>query len=406
MKVCILTQTFPKFEGDGTAAFMRSLVDGLKILGCKVIVVTPFVQGLKPKSFPYKIFPYKYIWPSFLHSLGYSNTLKEGMKLKPSAYFLSPFLFFSAMIKLYRVCKEEKVDIVSAHWILPNGFIAACVCGLLGIPYIVSLPGSDVYMAKKNKLFVEMARFAANRAAAIVADSPQFMEELEKLGTRIKKKRIISYPVNLRELKSTSGYQDIRKSLGIKERDIILLAVGRLIEKKGFKYLIEALLKVNDSRIKLIIVGDGDLKQSLENLAFKTGLINNIFFVGAKNRKELINYYQLTDVFVNSSIQDSKGNIDDRPVSLIEAMAFAKPVIATNFSGIKLTVKNGQSGILVKEKNIEAFSNAIKKLATNRRLRQEMGAKGKEIIAADFTIEKIGEKYVSLFKEYIPIEKN
>lgn len=404
MRICIVTHTFPKNLNDTTAAFMHPLVLGLKSLGNEVVVLTPYHRELRTSDFPYKIVTYKYIWPDFLHVLGYSQTLKDGTILRFYTYLLAPLLYFFGFFALLRILAKEKFDIISCHWILPNGFIAYLASRFIKVPYTVSLAGSDVYIANKNFLFSFMARICARKASAICADSPRYADELRRTGVKLGKVNIINYPVNISKVKvSPKGIQNLRKKLELPKDAIILLAVGRLIYKKGFDYLLKALptLVRKNRNIILLIVGDGDLRRRLEELTLKLGLENHVRFVGSVQRGEIFSYYNLADVFVMPSIEDDYGNIDDRPVALLEAIACGKPVIATNFPGNALSIKEGESGFLVPQKDVKSLEYAIISLIESKDLRISMGRKASELANKDFGIKTIGEKYSAIFRKFV-----
>lgn len=404
MKICIVTHTFPKHLNDTTAAFMHPLVLGIASMGNEVVVLTPYHRELRTSDFPYKIVTYKYIWPDFLHVLGYSQTLKEGTIFRFYTYLLAPLLYFFGFFALLRILVKEKFDIISTHWILPNGFIAYLVSKFIKIPYTVSLAGSDVYVANKNFLFSFMARICAKKASAICADSPRYADELRRTGFSVNKVNIINYPVDTSKVKvSPQDVQNLRKKLELPKDAIILLAVGRLIYKKGFEYLLKALptLVRKKGNIILLIVGDGDLRHRLEELTLKLGLKNHVRFVGSVQRGEIFSYYNLADVFVMPSIEDDYGNIDDRPVALLEALACGKAVVATNFPGNALSIKNSVSGFLVPQKDVKSLEFAITDLIESKRLRVRMGHKASQLANKNFGIKTIGEKYNAIFRSIV-----
>lgn len=404
MKICLLTHTFPRYKADTVAAFMHPFVLSLKKKGNEVVVLTPFNVNLRPSEFPYRIITYKYFWPDRLHLLGYSQTLKGGTNFKSYTFILAPFLFLFGFLALLKLLKKERFDIISAHWILPNGFIAFLASKITGVAYTISLPGSDVYVANKNPIFAFLARTAAYDSSAIVADSPIYLKELSKTGIKINKSHVIPYPVDISKLKTGNLAKiKLRKKLGIEKDTSIILTVGRLIHKKGFNYLLEALLQIlkKQRRIILLIVGDGDLRTNWERLARKLEIENIVKFVGNVEREEIPSYYSLADIFVMPSIKDKEGNIDDRPVALLEAIATGLPVVATNFSGNALSVKNGINGFLVPQKNPNAIANSILKIITSKNLMDIMGKKSRVLAKEQFSLDVVGTKYIVLFKEII-----
>lgn len=404
MKICILTHTFPKYKNDTTAAFMHPFVLGLIKRGNDVVVVTPFHPKLRINEFPYRIFTYKYIWPNSLHRLGYSQTLSEGTRFKLETYILAPFLYLFGCIVLIRLLRRERFDIISCHWILPNGFIAYVASKIVGIAYAVTLAGSDVYVANKNIVFSKMARLAGEGASAICSDSPQYVKELKKTGIKIKNNYIIPYPVDTSRLKvSTSDVRELRRKLHIPLSSLVLLSVGRLVHKKGFRYLLLAFSEVLRKRsdVVLIIVGEGDLHRKLEEEAVSLGIDEHIKFVGNVDRNKIVAYYNLADLYVMASIRDDEGNIDDRPVALLEAIACGKPTISTNFPGNSLSIKHGKSGFLVSQKRPNELASSILELATSKALRDQMSKEALKIAREELSLIQVGRKYHSIFKNIV-----
>lgn len=399
-----MTHTFPKYPNDTTAAFMHPFVMGLVRAENSITVLTPFHTQLKAEDFPYKIITYKYIWPKVLHRLGYSQTLAGGTRFKLETYLLSPLLFIFGFIALFKTIKKEKFDVVSAHWILPNGFISYLATKFIHIPYTVTLAGSDVYVSNKNKLFSFMAKKAAENANVVLADSPTYVNQLKKTGAHVKNYSIIPYPVDTSMLKiNLGGVSTLRNELNLKQDTITLLGVGRLVYKKGFKYLLKAFSKVTKKHkeVILIIVGVGDLENELKELTKSLHIESFVKFVGNIKRDKIVAFYNLADIFIMPSVVDEGGNIDDRPVALLEAIACGKPVIATNFPGNALSIKDSISGFLVPQKDVKSLEHAIILLIESKGLRMRMGKEASKLASKNFGIKTIGEKYSSLFKDIV-----
>ena len=398
MKILILTHTFPKYPRDSTAAFMHPLVMGLMAAGDDVTVLTPFHRELTPGAFPYPIVTYKYIWPEKFHVLGYSQTLHHGTHFRLSTWLLSPMIIFFCFIALLRLTRNHAYDIVSVHWIVPNGIIAALVLALRKIPFTVTLPGSDVYVAQKFTFFKIAAHWAAERASAVYSDSPQYFKELATTGASLKRKAIIPYPVDFSQMGNSNYLRGLRKKLGLDARARIVVSVGRLVEKKGIHYMIRALPQVlrKIPNTHYVIVGDGDWRDHLEAEIDASRVRDHVHFVGNISRDEIGKYYRLADVFVAPSIRDSRGNIDDRPVAIIEAMARSRAVVATRFPGNALTIDD-QTGILVPQKKSAALASSVVKLLKLPTLRNRLGRNARRKVYKTFRHTVIGERYHTLF---------
>ena len=329
MKVCVFSHTFPRFKNDTPAAFMNGFCEGLQKAGNEVTVLIPYDKKVdrKPSDQSYKVTTFRYIWPDSLSLLGYSRTLESDQRLRPIVYFLAPFYYFFGFLALLNLIKRKKIEIINAHWIIPGGVIAALVSILTGVPIIITVAGSDVFLATKNKIFRYMALFAAWRAKEIVGGgSPHWTEDLVKIGVdRNKTKNTIIYGVDTKQyFPSSVGVAGLRRKFNIKSDEIVILAVGRLVYKKGMHILIGAVPYVikKNRKVRIIIVGDGDQKGELEELIKKLKVENYVSMPGTIQRDELRSYYNMCDIYVSTSVRDKEGNLDDQSIAMVEAMAF------------------------------------------------------------------------------------
>ncbi len=405
MKICILTHTFPRFPGDSAAPFMEGLASGLTFAGNEVFVLTPFSTDFQINiKRPYKLRTFKYIFPNKLHILGFSNTLKNDVRLKPLVYILAPLFFLFEIFNLFLLVKKEKIDIISAHWILPNGFLASFVSLLTGVPLVSTLPGSDVYIAQKNFLFKLCAHFASFISSAITSNSPQLLQDLENLGADRKKFSTIIYGVDPKKFHpDLKNGLVLRKKLGISDNKIIILGVGRLVAKKGFRYLIEAAPKIlqKNKKVIFVIVGEGDQREELEGLIKKEELSEFFFLPGSVDYKHLKNFYNMADIFILPSVRDEKGNLDDQSVSVVEAMACGLPVVTTDFPGYRVVINNRKSGILIPEKNAQEIAYTLSQLISSKKMRESLGKNARSEVLNRFFWPAIGRQYSKLFEEII-----
>lgn len=163
----------------------------------------------------------------------------------------------------------------------------------------------------------------------------------------------------------------------ISERRLRLLYLGRVDESKGIKELVKAVKQFSDDQIHLSIVGDGDLRPYLEELKAK-----NITYYGFSSDPS--QYYNTNDVFISLPTHEAFG------LTFIEAMNYSMPIIATAVGGIPEIVIDGENGFLISKP--EEAVTAIRKLLDNNDLRQQMGAKSRDIFTRNFTVETTVKK--------------
>lgn len=404
MKICILTHTFPRNKKDVSAAFMKEFADGLVENGNKVSVVTHFDKDFKRRGDLFKIYTYKYIWPDKFHILGYSRAMEADLVLRKHTYVLLPFMLLFGTLKLYKVVRQEKVDLINVHWILPNGLMALVVSKLTRIPYVVTLPGTDAYLAYRYKLFGIVAKFIASNAAGIVSNSSWHLNRIKNLGVNNKRTAVISYPADVLKFKPIStNLSTYKRKLGLSEKDFLVLAIGRLVYKKGFDYLIKAVASVAKKypNIKLVIGGDGDLRKKLEDLSKKLKVSKKVLFVGNIARDEIIYYYNLADVMVAPSVVDKNGNVDGGPLVSLESMACGKPQIVTSILGVADVIKDNINGFVVPQKNVKALEEAIVRLIQAPALRRKMGKANRVVVRLNLSTKSIGRQYSDFFNSYV-----
>ena len=187
-----------------------------------------------------------------------------------------------------------------------------------------------------------------------------------------------------------------------KETRNIILFVGRLVEKKGVKYLIEAFSQLpakTQQESVLWIIGDGDERVALERQAKELGL-SNIEFWGQVPNDQLPHYYAAASIFVAPSIIDSKGDTEGQGVILLEAMASGIPIISTNVGGIPDVISHNETGLLVQANNSAELSEGILSLLNNKELIKELTRKAQLNVEENYVWPVVSEQFISLFKKH------
>ncbi len=404
MNICVLTHTFPRNKSDVSAAFMKEFCDGLIDSGNKVVVITPFDKIFHREGDPFKVVTYKYIWPEKLHSLGYSKTMEGDIKLKKRAYLLLPFMLVLGFLALLQTVKREKIDIISVHWILPNGLIALLVSKITRTPFTVTIPGTDAFLSERYKPFGLVAKMITRGASALFSNSSWNLRKILNLGVKPRIVEVITYPVDISKFKPiTHGIDNLRRKYGLTKENLVILAVGRLVYKKGFNYLIEAMPQVVKRYpfVRLIIGGEGDLFGQWRDLSVRLGIGDKVQFAGTIKRDEILFYYNLADIVATPSIIDQEGNVDGRPLVILESMACGKPQIVTNLPGISDALVDGVNALLVPQKNSQEISQALLRLIKSRDLRRKMGERNMILARSLFSTKSVGEQYTKFFNQIV-----
>ena len=406
MKVCLLTHGYPCFPTDTTAPFIESIAETLQEHGVDVTVLTPDTPKLHRTAIDHTVNlqTYRYFFPRRLQQLGYSNTLVNDCEMKKYVYLLAPFLFLSGIFHLIRLTYKHRFDVIHAHWLLPNGFIAAIAAKWCQVPLVLTVHGSDLFVAKLNPFFKWMSKWTLKQAVKVTSSSPTFLQMVETLGAGKEKQCLINHGTTPAEFPPAGHQQlvDLRERLSIPEDHLIIFSLGRIVLKKGFEYLIAALPQIREKvpNVTVIIGGDGSDLQRLKSIAKEQGVSESIRFPGTISRAEVSVYFHLCDIFTLPAVFDPKGNVDGCPIVIMEAMACRKPVVVTDISGIPEAVLHEKTGILVAEKDPNALARAIVSLLRDPEKRTGFGSAGHQRLLNELTWSKTIKQFIDIYQQH------
>ncbi len=333
-----------------------------------------------------------------MHRLGYMRTMQSDLALRLEAYLLSPSLFAAGIRTVMQEAQRIKPDVLHAHWLLPNGFIAAVVSRRLGIPLVVSVPGSDAQVAGKNALFRSMARFTFAQADLLTANSQALRDSVVTLGADPAKFDMIIYGTDPNELRpDVADTRQLRADLNVASDAIVLLCVGRMVPKKGFDYLIRAMAAspLQGRNLVAVMVGDGDDKAAWQNLAAELGVADQIRWTGNIPKDRIPVYYNMADVLVMPSVSKPADGLN---VCVLDAMSCEKPVVGANVAGNPLAIINGKTGLIVPEQDVQTLAHALALLADSPELRASMGAAGRLRIENELGWPHLARRYMEHFQ--------
>ena len=275
-----------------------------------------------------------------------------------------------------------------AHFASGATSVALHASRLTGIPYSFTAHAKDIFLdsVRPNDLARKLARA---RFAVTVSDYN--VRRLQEFANGTPVVRIY----NGLELTCFAPKR------GPRERPPLVLAVGRLIEKKGFDDLVRAcsLLATAGVDFRCDIVGKGSLEHDLRALVKQLGLTGRVRLVGPLPREQLVDLYPRGAVLAAPCVVGGDGNRDGLPTVLIEAMAMGVPVVATPVTGIPELVEDGVTGLLVPERDPSALARAIERLLGNEYLAQRLAAAARRRIEESFDLQQNVAQLRRLFLE-------
>jgi glycosyltransferase involved in cell wall biosynthesis len=370
MRVLMVTSSYPKYPGDVTAPFIESIATGVAARGHAVDVVLPWHPELRRTADePVAFHSYRYAPIDAWARWGYAQSLESDLRIRPGVYLLAPLVAVALRHLVAERLRDTRYDVVHAHWLVPNAVLIDDLPRLHGAGLVVSLHGSDVFVAERKRWLRRSVRRCLDRAGAVTACSGDLHRRVLGLGAEPSRVRTLPYGVDLERFSPAAARAGMRERLGTPPGRLLVLAVGRLVEKKGFRYLIEAAARC--PAIHLAIAGRGDLEPELRRLAGASG--GSVHFAGALERRDVESALASADVVAVPSVRDAAGNVDGLPNVLLEALASGAAVVASRVAGIPDVVTDGENGLLVPAGEAAPLAAALERLAADPPLRARLG---------------------------------
>lgn len=355
--VVMVATSYPRFPGDGVGSFMEPIAKGVAAFGHEVHLVAPWhpaiTRGKSEDGVHFHFFHYAPV-PA-LNVFGYASGLRADTELRAAAWIAAPMAMAAGWFKAWRVATKRRATMMHGHWVIPGGVMAAAAAGSL--PLVVSLHGSDVFVAERNAMIGRVARGVFARAGAVTACSDDLRRRALALGAAPGTTATVPYGVDTRRFAPDAVRRAaVRRHLGIGDAPLVFTA-GRLVSKKGFEFLIDATRQLQAAMpgVRVMIAGDGDLADALRQRAH--GL--PVTLLGNQSQDEIAGLVAAADVVAVPSIRDDAGNVDGLPNFALEALASATPVVATRAGGLPQAITDRDNGRLVNERDVDGLAAAI-----------------------------------------------
>lgn len=277
----------------------------------------------------------------------------------------------------YRRVRRERFDVLHAHF-GANGLIGTFLKDMGIAPRLVTtFHGSDINTYPR-RYGINVYRYLYQNVDAITCNTRFTGEKVVANGADRSRVHII--PVSL----DTTDFP-VREFRGDSE-EFVLLTVGRLVEKKGHRYVLEALsdLTTRIPNIRYRIVGDGPLRTDLETTARDLGVAGYCNFLGLRAGADVRREYEMCDLFVLASVTAVDGDMEGQGLVLQEAQAIGVPVVTTRHNGIPDGVRDGETGLIVPEADVTSLADAILDLYANPARRAAMGEAGSRFVRENY----------------------
>ena len=389
MKVLFLTHSFPRTPGDAAGSFVLGLAAALRNEGVETEVVAPAaaelehhdrIHGIAVERFRYA--PRKY------ETLAYRGNMATQVQASWSARVTMLGFLGAEFRSAVRARRRFEPDVVHAHWWFPNGLVGTWLARMGNAPLVTTLHGTDVRLARTVAFARPAFRHVMHNSTAVTAVSRWLAAEAQQ---------IVSAPAPIvapmpvaTELFSPGGTRDRNR----------LLFVGRLNKQKGIELLLHAVSRLPNPEVQLDVVGDGDDRDTLEELARALGLAERVRWHGALPQDSLVTFYRRATALVVASVGEGLGLV------AVEAQLCETPVVAFDSGGIVDVVQHDRTGVLVNEIDAGALAAALVSLLERDDAGAALGAAGRLHALATFAPESVARRYADIYRSAISRSQN
>jgi len=375
-KILVLSSTFPRWRADTGPGFVFDLARNYVRRGFKVDVIAPhaFKAKIREEMGGVEIYRYRYFFER-LQTLAYDGGIAARLKANKFNYLLIPWLFIFQALAIVRRIKEERYDLIHAHWLLPQALVCVLVMKYIvkqGVPILCTSHGGDLY-AFNGTIMRRLKRWVIKNCTHLCVVSETMKNDCIALG--LASDRISVLPMGVR-----------------------IIFVGRFVEKKGISVLIEAIRQVRlvVPLVELILLGDGPLKKTIKAEVNRLELHAHVKIYDGIANEKLPAHYSSANIAVVPSIIDAQGDREGLGLVTIEASGCECAVVASALGPVKEIIEQGKTGLLFAPGHADELARCLIKLLQDIELSRSLAQAGRAKVKKTFDWQIVSENYVRL----------
>lgn len=392
MRILHVLTAFPRTRDDVIVPWLVALLKRLQAEGHDVEVFTSAYKGGGNDSFDgIPVHRFRYFFAG-REDLTHDEATPDRMRRSLLYKILPLFYILGGLRGIRRLVRRRQYDIIHVHWPVPHALFGwmAKRSSKERPRLVTTWYGVELRWVQSSLPWLRwFVRWALRISDTIVAISSYTAREIARFAQV--SVEVIPYTLPFAEDESKAR---LPRSGGFQ-----VLFVGRLVERKGVKHLIEAMARLPvELHGRLVVIGDGPERQGLEAGARDLGLGTRVEFRGRVSDQALRTTYAASDVLVLPSILDARGDTEGLGVVLLEAMSYGVPVVASDIGGITDIVEHNKSGLLVPSGDSAALAQALERLARDPALAQRLGAAGEQRVRSAFGWTEIMAKWDIVYR--------
>jgi glycosyltransferase involved in cell wall biosynthesis len=389
-RLLVLTSSFPRWANDTDPRFIEELCYELAAAH-DVTVLAPHCRGaarretLARGSRMLDVRRFRYC-PAIFETLAYGGGILANLRRNPLRVLLVPLFMAGELFAAIRLHRERRFAAIHAHWLVPQGIVAALLGRLPGRPppVLVTAHGSDL-ATLSGAVLSRLKRWVLRSADSVSVVSEALRQDAVDLGCEPHKIHVASMGVDLDTLFTPDDGR---------ERDG-LLCVGKLDADKGVGYLLRAfaVLAAANPGLTLVLVGDGPERPTLEALARELGIAERVVFRGALPQERIPGLLRAARVAVVPSLREGLGLV------AVEALGCGCAVVASDLPALREVVIDGETGLLARPGDADELAAKIAELLADGGLRERLARNGRDHVVARFAWPAVGRGYRGLIGE-------
>lgn len=348
----VLASTYPRWHGDPEPGFVHDLCRRLTDR-FDVIALVPDAPGADPNGLfdGVEVIRYRYA-PRRLQTLVNGGGIAANLQRHAWKWLLVPGFLLGQYLAARRLLGQRRIDVIHAHWLLPQGLVGWRLRKHTNTPYLVTSHGGDLFGLRGRALTILKQRVAASSSAMTVVSSAM-RDEAGRIGLHAPHIEVLPMGVDMRERFVLNPEQPRARNE--------LLFVGRLVAKKGLCHLLDALPTVlaQNPDVELRIAGFGPEEAALRAQARRLGIAAQVHFLGAMAQAELPALYRRASLFVAPFVRDAHGDQEGLPVVLMEAIGCGCPVLVGEVAGIHDLLGGASAEVCINPEDTAALAAAI-----------------------------------------------
>jgi len=407
MRILVSTSTFPVTLDDGIPRFVYDLADSLAD-HAPVTVLAPGAPNARKreKLGSVDVRRFSYFLPRSTQRLALREGMRDNLKSSWLAKLQVPCFVARQALATRSLAQRQKIDVVNAHWLVPQGLTAAWACGRRKrFKLLLHVHAGDVYLLRKLRQGRKLARYVIRRTDGVFADGSHVRASLDELlgfssNAKLQPMGVHRDVFGRIDSAADSSSEEVAESSSFPEG--FILCFGRMAEKKGMIYLVRAMPQICERfpGLGLVLIGSGPEESRLRQEVKALGLENVVRFVGRKPHAEIVRYLHQCRVAVVPSIIDRLGETEGMPTVVVEAMAAGVPVVGSRVDGIPDVIRSGKNGWLCREKDPQDLADKI--LSVLNAKDQSAVIKGALETARLHDWKQVAENYMSCLRNMLP----